>query len=89
MSAAPPTTTTGGYAPAGYSGYGYGGAAYTGGYATAGYGGYATGGYATGGYAAQQPVERQVFTEASPPGRTWYEVTLNRSTGQFVGPDGG
>ena len=56
---------------------------YTGGCATAAYGGYG------GGYADQQPVDRQVFTEAPPPGRTLYEVTLNRATGQFVGPDGG
>ena len=40
----------------------------------------------------QEPVQvmvPQVFTEASPPGRTMYEVTLSRATGQFVGPDGG
>ncbi len=83
-SPAPPTTTTGGYS--GYdhtSAYGYGASGYTGGYATGGYGGYATGGYAD-----QQPVERQVFTEAPPPG-TISEVVLNRATGHFVGPDGG
>ena len=85
-SPAPPTTTTGGYAPAGYSGPDHTSAC--GGYGASGYiGAYATGVY--GGYAAQQPVERQVFTEAPPPGRTLYEVTLNRATGQFVGPDGG
>ncbi len=56
---------------------------YTGGCATAAYGGYG------GGYADQQPVDRQVFTEALPPVLTMYEVILNRAVGHFVGPDGG